>query len=179
MTQAASMLAGQVERPPRWVWGALFVSLAANLVVVGLVVGAVWRFREPPWPNATPSLVGYASALPAERRRQLWDETAAERGHLRPLRRAVRLARDASANALGAEPYDRQQFLAAQDHQAEAETRARRAMQDLYLKIADGLTPEERHEFARWREHHHLPTHNLLDVPERKSNDAESAAAPR
>jgi hypothetical protein len=52
-------------------------------------------------------------------------------------------------------------------------------MQELYLKIADSLTPEERQDFARWREHHHLPAHNLLDVPERKNNDAESAAAPR
>ncbi len=179
MTQAASVLAGQVERPPRWVWGALFLSLAINFVVVGLVVGAVWRFREPTWPNATPSLLGYASALPPERRRQLWDETAAERSHLRPLRRAVRSARDVSAKTLAAEPYDRQQFLAAQDHQADAETRARRAMQELYLKIADSLTPEERQEFASWREHHHLQAHNLLDAPERKSNDAESAAAPR
>jgi uncharacterized membrane protein len=178
MTQLVTMMAGQTERAPRWVWAALFTSLAVNLVVVGLVVGAVWRFREPPWPGV-PSLLGYTTTLSSERRTQLWAETATERAQLRPLRRAVRAARDASVKVLAAEPYDHQLFLAAQQHQAEAETQARRAMQELYLKIADVLTPEERQGFARWREHHHPPAHSMLDLPEHQGKDRDSSAAPR
>ena len=176
MTQAVAMMARQAGRAPRWLWAALFTSLAINLVVVGLVVGAVWRLREPPGPGVMPSLLGYTTTLPTERRTQLWAEAAAERAQLRPLRRAVRTARDAAVNALAAEPYDRQQFVAAQQQQAEADTRARRAMQELYLKIADGLTPEERQGFARWREHHHLPAHNVLDLPEHQGKDDSGAA---
>ena len=101
MTQAVAMMARQAGRAPRWLWAALFTSLAINLVVVGLVVGAVWRLREPPGPGVMPSLLGYTTTLPTERRTQLWAEAAAERAQLRPLRRAVRTARDAAVKAFG------------------------------------------------------------------------------
>jgi uncharacterized membrane protein len=178
MTQAASAL-GPTRRVPRWLLVALFASLAVNLVVVGLVAGALWRFRPLGWPGAAPNLLGYASLLPPERRKELWDQTAAERSRMRPLRREVRMAREATIRALTAQPYDRQLFLNAQQHQVEAEAQARRAVQELYLKIADGLTPEERHAFAHWRERHRPPGHNLLDVPEHRGKGAESDAAQR
>ncbi len=107
----------------------------------------------------------------AQRRKQMWDATTQERSHIRPFRREVRAARDETVKALTAEPYDRQKFLAAQARQAEAETRARRAVQDLYVKIADSLTPEERHAFPRWREHRRHPSHNLLDEPDRQAGE--------
>ncbi len=59
----------------------------------------------------------------------------------------MRAAREETVKALIAEPFDRQQFKAAQARQAETENRARQAVQDLYVKIADSLTPEERHAF--------------------------------
>ena len=41
------------RRAPRWMLAALLVSLALNLVIVGSVAGAVWRFRTPPtWASA-------------------------------------------------------------------------------------------------------------------------------
>ena len=48
MTDAGNANAGAVRRTPRWMLVALFVSLALNLIVVGSVAGAVWRFRTPP-----------------------------------------------------------------------------------------------------------------------------------
>ena len=65
--------------------------------------------------------------------------------------------------------------MAAQARQAEAENRARQAVQDLYVKIADSLTPEERHAFPRWREHRRPPGHNLLDEPDRRRRSAAEA----
>ena len=161
------------RRVPRWLLVALVVSLALNLVIVGSVAGAVWRFRAPPpWASAvTPNLLGYASTLPAQRRTQLWDQTAAERRHIRPFRREVRAAREETIKALIAEPFDGQRFLAAQSRQAEAENRARQAVQDLYVRIADGLTPEERRAFPRWREHRRHPSHNLLDEPDLQAGE--------
>jgi uncharacterized membrane protein len=162
-----------VRRAPRWLLVALVVSLALNLVIVGSVAGAMWRFRKPPqWASAvTPNLLGYASTLPAQRRKQLWDTTLEERRHIRPFRREARTAREETIKALIAEPFEKQRFLAAQARQAEAENRARQAVQDLYVKIADGLTPEERRAFPRWREDRRHPGHNLLDEPDQQAGE--------
>jgi uncharacterized membrane protein len=173
MTEAGSAKTGPVRRTPRWMLAALFVSLALNLLVVGSLAGAVWRFRAPPpWASAvTPNLLGYASTLPAERHKHLWEQIREERGHIRPFRREVRAAREETVKALVAEPFDRGQFLAAQARQAEAENRARTAVQNLYAKIADSLTPEERHAFSRWREHRRGPVRNLLDEPDQSAGE--------
>ena len=180
MTDAGAAHPEPVRRAPRWLLAALFASLAVNLVVVGLVAGAIWRFRAPQaWAGVPPSLLGYASVLPSERRKELWEQTAEERGHLRPLRREVRSAREATIRAIAAEPYDREMFLAAQARQAEAEQRWRVAMRELYARIADALTPEERRAFPLWRDHRRPPGHNLLDGPDQQAKDANRSAAER
>jgi uncharacterized membrane protein len=173
MTDAGNANAGAVRRTPRWMLVALFVSLALNLIVVGSVAGAVWRFRTPPpWAAAvTPNLLGYASTLPLDRRKHIWDLTVEERGHIRPFRREVRAMREETIKALVTEPFDRAKFLAAQARQAEAENHARAAVQDLFVKIADGLTPEERHAFPLWREHRRPPGRNLLDEPDHQAGE--------
>lgn len=171
MTVAATSAPGR--RMPRWVLVALVTSLALNLLIVGSVAGAVWRFRKPPvWAGAvTPNLLGYASTLPPQRRKELWDATAEERRRVRPYRREVRAARDETVKALVAEPFERQRFLAAQVRQAEVEGSAREAVRNLYVKIAEKLTPEERRAFPRWREHRRPPGHNLLDEPDQQAGD--------
>ena len=135
--------------------------------------GAVWRAHAPP-PGALaiiPNLLGYASTLSPQRRTELWDRTAEERGHIRPFRREVRAAREETVKALVAEPFEREKFIAAQARQAEAENRARDAAQELYVKIADFLTPEERRGYPRWREHRRPPSHNLLDEPDQQAGE--------
>jgi uncharacterized membrane protein len=152
---------------PRWLLAVVFASLAFNLIVVGVVAGAMWRFRGPEYLAAavTPNLLGYASTLPAERRRALWDATAEERRRVRPFRREVRAAREETVKAFSAEPFDKQRFLAAQEKQTETERRAREAVRHLYIKLADELTAEERRAYPQWRAHRRRPTHNLLDEP--------------
>jgi uncharacterized membrane protein len=156
-----------LRRAPRWLLVVLFASLALNLVIVGLLAGAIWRFSMgPAWAGAVaPNLVGFASTLPPERRKMIWEQTIEERRQLRPFRREVRAAREETVKALLAEPYDRQQFLAAELHKAEAERRASQAVQDLFVKIADALTPEERRAFSSWRAHRR-GHHTLLDEPD-------------
>ena len=173
MTEAGNVGATSVRRAPRWMLVVLIVSLALNLVVVGSVAGAIWRLREtPPWAGVvTPNLLGYASTLPPERRKVLWEHTAEERRHLRPFRRAVRAAREETIKVLATEPFDRERFQAAQARQAEAENEARAAVQDLFVKIADNLTPEERLAFPRWREHRRPPGTNLLDEPDHQAGE--------
>jgi uncharacterized membrane protein len=173
MTEAGSSEARIVRRAPRWLLVALFASLAVNLVIVGSVAGAVWRHRGPPaWAGVViPNLLGYASTFAPERRKQIWELTRDERSRMRPFRREVRAAREETIKALATEPFDRQQFLAAQSKLAEAENRARAAVQDLYVKIAESLTPEERQAFAHWRDHRRTPIRNLLDEPDHQAGD--------
>src|SRR5262245_10716491 len=123
MTAAVTTAPQPAGRKPRWMMVALLASLALNLLIVGWVAGAVWRFRKPPVFAATitPNLLGYASTLAPERRKQLWDATAQERRHVRPFRREVRAAREETVKALIAEPFEKQRFIAAQVHLAEVE----------------------------------------------------------
>jgi uncharacterized membrane protein len=177
MSVAGIASGAPLRHAPRWLLGALFTSLAVNLIVIGLVAGALWRFHAPVWPGVTPSLIGYASVLGPDRRKQLWEETEMERRELRPLRREVRAAREETVKALAAVPYDRQAFVAAQETLADAEAKARRAVQSLYLKLANSLTPEERQGFPHWRERHRLPVHSPLD--DNQTKDAQNSAARR
>jgi uncharacterized membrane protein len=160
-------------RVPRWMLVLLVSSLALNLLVLGSVGALMWRFRAPPaWAHAvSPNLLGYASTLPAERRKELWERSAEERQHVRPFRSDVRAARKETVKVLSAERFDRQQFAAAQARQAEAESRARAAVQNLYVTIAEGLTPEERRGFQLWREHRRSSVHNVLDEPDQKPEE--------
>ena len=178
MTETISSEARIVRRAPRWLLVALFGSLAVNLLIVGSVAGAVWRHRGPPaWAGVViPNLLGYASTFAPDRRRQIWELTREERSHMRPLRREVRAAREETTKALSAEPFDRQRFLAAQSKQSEAENRARAAVQELYVKIAENLTPEERRAFVNWRDHRRAPIRNLLDEPDHQAGEQ---SAPR
>src|SRR5262245_31511957 len=132
MTEAATSETPVVRRTPRWLLVALFASLAVNLVIVGSVAGAVWRHRGPHAGAGVviPNLLGYASTFAPERRKQIWELTHEERSRMRPFRREVRAAREETIKALAAEPFDQQQFLAAQSKQAQAENRARAAVQD-------------------------------------------------
>ena len=168
MSDAATTLGRAVRQAPRWMLLLLIGSLAVNFLVIGLAAGAMWRFRgPPPLAGVTPNLLGYASTLPSDRRKALWDQTEGERQTLRPFRREVRAAREETIKALVAEPFDREKFVAAQEKQSEAEQRARQAVQGLFAKIAAGLTPEERRAFPSWREHRRPPGQNLLDEPDR------------
>lgn len=170
MTQNGAVQATQ--RAPRWMVTALVVSLALNLIVVGSIAGTMWRFRSGPPDKVTPNLLGFASTLSAERRRELWESTEGERQKVRPFRREVRAAREATLNVLVSEPFDKQRFIDAQVRQAEAELRARDAVQKLYAELAEKMTPEERRSFRRWREKLRPPGRNLLDEPDVQAGQA-------
>ena len=156
MTDTAHDIAS--ERPaPRWMRYTLVASLALNLLIVGALGAAVWRFRfGPPGPIAmsagSGTLLGFAASLPPERRMQIWHETAEHRHALRPLRSDLRQRREAIQAALVAEPFDAARFAAAQASALELEIRAREESQKLFLAIARRLSPDERAAFARWQQ---------------------------
>jgi uncharacterized membrane protein len=163
-------------RATRWLMAVLVGSLALNLIVIGAAGSLLWRSRfeapEPPLGRrVVPSVVGYAVTLPPERVKELEQLTKEEWAKVRPLRRALVEAREASNKALTAEPFDRAHFLAAQVQVAEADRAAREAAFKLHNAIATNLTPEERRGFLRWREQQRLPQ-NPLDVAERPAGES-------
>ena len=157
-------------RAPRGMLMLLVGSLALNLLFVGSLGAMLWRSRAPAWHhNVAPNLLGYASTLPTERRKELWERSAQDLQHIRPFRRDVRTARQETMKALAAEPFDRQRFLDAQAKQTETENRAREAVKGLYLTIAEGMTPAERSGFSHWRERTRPSNYNPLDEPDQKA----------
>jgi uncharacterized membrane protein len=154
---------------------ALVLSLAVNMVLIGTAGGFLVR-HSPELGGATaspvtPNLLGYASTLPEDRRKALWTRTEDERSSVRPLRRALREAREEFLKALVAEPFDVQRFAAAQDQLLEADRKAREGVHKLYAEIAVNLTLAERRGYLAWRDKHRL-RQNLLDEPEKQPGGA-------
>jgi len=173
MTDTGTRAGKGVWQLPRWSMVLLIASLALNFIIVGLVAGSIWRVRahQPAVRGVTPNLLGYAASLPQERRDLIWNATAEQRQHIRPFRRDIRTAREEVMQAIAAEPFDGEKFATAQGRLAEAYTRARAAVQELDLKIAVELTPQERRAFPAWREQRRPSGQNLLDEPDRQVND--------
>lgn len=151
------------ERTPGWLLVLLFVSLAANLLVVGSVGTAMWRFRQGPPPGVLPNLLGYASSLKGERYVAVREATAPLRHKLRPIRQELRAARNEVTAAITAEPFDQAAFEAAQKRLVEKESQVRHATIALYAEIVKSLTPEERRAYGWWREHRRPPPTGILE----------------
>ncbi len=159
----------------RWLVTVLVVSLAVNMMLIGTAGGYLLRnssdLAGTTVSPLAPNLLGYASSLPENRRKALWTVTEDERAGVRPLRRALRDAREEFLKALVAEPFDVARFSAAQDHLLEADRKAREAVHKLYAEIATNLTPAERRGYVPWRDGQRLRK-NLLDEPDGRSGGA-------
>lgn len=142
-------------RTPRWVLVILVLSLLLNGIVAGAIFRGRWAFQAAsPWLGSSVNahLVGFAVTLPADRRREVWRATEGDREAMRPLRQAIRAAREEARAALLAEPFDIERFKAAQSRLLASEHAARQSAQRLIHEIAARLTPDERAAFARWEQ---------------------------
>lgn len=157
MTTAEAGPPPAARRAPRWMWIVLMISLAINLLVIGLGVGTAIAFRRHGlfWgaSGMSADVVAFARGLPAERRLAVWDALAERRQGIRPAWRQVGQARREVLAALGTEPFDRARFAAAQARLLEAEAKARSASQELVAEIAARLTPSERQRLVSFRGH--------------------------
>jgi uncharacterized membrane protein len=170
---ATASIEGAGDR--RWLVTALVLSLAVNMVLIGTAGGYLLRnsssFAGNTVSPLAPNLLGYANSLPETRRKALWTVTEEERATVRPLRRALREAREEFLKALVAEPFDIARFTAVQNQMLEADRKAREAVHKLYSEIATNLTPAERRGYVPWREGQRLRK-NMLDEPDGRSGSA-------
>jgi uncharacterized membrane protein len=140
------------RRWPRWKGILFVVSLALNLLVVGVVATAALRHRfAPPLGFAQATVVTFARTLPQPRQRELWDQTRTERLALRPYRAQLRRARAEVRGALVAEPFDVTRYKSAHERLLDAEIGARKVAHVLFEAMALRMTPDERRAFARWQ----------------------------
>lgn len=146
-----------------WIKVVLFTSLAVNLAVAGLALGAVLRHdgmaeRQ----HARGSSIGgpYTAALTREDRRAIWQEMRAIQGERRPSRTEIQAEFDVVVEALRAEPYDPLEVRNVIERQFQAGIARQELGQTLLLARIDAMTQAEREGFAdrlaermqNWRE---------------------------
>jgi len=143
------------RKAPRWMWAALIASLAVNLLVVGVVVGAGFArpFHGGPasWSLGF-NLVRYAMHRSPEMKAETRRILATERPRMQPLRREAREARQAAGEALAANPFDPARFREAQGRVYDVERRLGELSLDGLVAIASQLTAEQRKEFVDSRQ---------------------------
>jgi uncharacterized membrane protein len=155
MSQTISIPERSPGRAPRWVWVLLVVSLAGNLLLIGLIAGAAWfRYQVGGSSLGSGGAFGFIRALPKERRDALRQASREQIAGLRPLWQTVREARREAQRALTAEPFDAAAFLTAQRRVVDSEHAARSAGAQILADAAAKLTPDERRRMARWADRH-------------------------
>lgn len=134
-----------------WLRVLLFVSLAMNLAVAGVVAGAAWRQGGPDrdrGPRSDRVSVAYIRALSDEDRRAIRDAMRAELPDRTALRTEMRAGFDAILETLRAGELDRDRLAAQISAQfaigSDIQTTARSLMLD---RIA-AMSPEERRAYA-------------------------------
>lgn len=131
----------------RWRDWLLVASLGLNLVVLGLVAGAILR-GPPERPMAGPALGHYARALPDPYRRDLGRALRASRRDWAPGRDALRGQRTALAAALTAEPYDPARVAGLLEQELTLATDLGDRGVALLMTQIDRMGPEDRAAFA-------------------------------
>jgi hypothetical protein len=149
---------------PFWLRVVLGVSLALNLLVLGLVGGTMVRYGGLDGMRPPPRSVGAAlfRALPGEDRRALWDRSYAmpmangmsmsenmPKGHHA---RQMAQARAVSA-ALRVTPFDRQALAAILQEQAVRREGLQQSVQQAWLDRVADMTDEERLAYSTRLDH--------------------------
>lgn len=134
-----------------WMRPALIVSLAFNLLFVGLVAGAFWKRHHDKWrPRHLVlelSVKEMMKELPAEKR------AAGERvledisGMFPESWREIRTLRKEALDALTADPYVEERLAEAMAKLREVHDSGRKARHDAVLAFIRGMTPQERQRF--------------------------------
>lgn len=148
MTEQASPPAAKT---PRWLYIALFASLAGNLVVFGGAASAFWHHRHG-GRHDHHSLSGFVRQLPGDRGGPLRDFIKGEREKLKPIREEIRNNWNETNTLLGSEPFDKDKLKAAMGRLNDSELRLRGAIGEALVETAAKMTPEERQSLKAWRE---------------------------
>jgi uncharacterized membrane protein len=125
----------------------LFASVAANLLIIGAVVGAYASGARLERPSAAGQLPGprvIMAALPQETRAKVRDELARTWVETRALRQQAAQARRDAFDAASAEPFDAVRVRAAFAHVRESDAAALAAFHNNMVDAFARMSPDER-----------------------------------
>ena len=136
----------------RWLWVALIISLALNLLFIGVTAGAF--IMGGPWGPPRHRIMAAAmkevvQTMPDERRKVARELLNRVRPEIRSLRRQVRKARRATVMAFRSDPFDEATFKQAASGLKTAEMNLRKAKTAIAIELGQYLTVEERRQFLR------------------------------
>lgn len=139
-----------LARTPRWLKALLAASLAVNLLIAGLAIGAMLRHGGK---NENGRFMGATMrttllAAPEARKEEIEAVIEARQEQFRTRLAAVKKARTAVQGALLADPYDDQALSEALDGLSAATTAMRALSREGFLEVVNMLGDEERKEFA-------------------------------
>ena len=150
--KAASPSVGQPAAPRTgWIKVLLFTSLALNLAVGGLALGAWLRHDRmaEQRPLRVDQIGGpYTGALTREDRRAIWLQMREMRGNGMPGRSEIRATYDAVVQVLRTEPFDAAALRSLVGQQFAAGIARQQIGQDLLLARIETMTAAERAAFA-------------------------------
>ena len=135
-------------RPPRLWRIVLAVSLALNLAVAGLALGAVVKHRHEGTDRSAPRFGPFSDALDHQDRAALRGAFRAALPDFRDERAAIRAELAEVLPILRAEPFDRGALAAAMDRMGQRTAERLAKGQALMLDHIAAMTPEARASFA-------------------------------
>jgi uncharacterized membrane protein len=139
-----------VRRTPRWMWVLLILSLALNLMILGIVFGSLWAVRHGGlWdaPIALERSQRFMQGLPRERRAEMKAVFFSHKPGLVPYWREVRLARVAIGQLIKRGGYSEAELNTAMEDLFHKEMAARQAAKPMVAAMMAQLKPDERLHF--------------------------------
>lgn len=132
----------------------LLASLALNLLIAGAALGSWWSPGRHGGGGTRGAeevgVTGFAGRLPPERRKAIRKVLRENRQDLSALHNEVRGARQDTAAALSAEPFDAARLRESFERIDAAESRLRSAARESLIKSAESMTPGERRDLSAW-----------------------------
>lgn len=150
MTDIAAGAVSPKRRTPRWIWLLLILSLALNLLIIGVVGGSLWAVRRGGFWDAPLFLERthrFMQSLPADRRQQLRALFAQYQPQLDPDWREIRQARVTIGRLIERGGYTAEEFDAAMSDLLTKEAKGREAAKPMIAAMLNALKPEERRAF--------------------------------
>lgn len=139
----------------RWARVVLILSLALNLLVVGVVAAGLWRMGKYHGHGERISAPALYRALPdADRRalRRQMSERFQDQGREKPTRPAESI--QALADLLRSDPLDPQALAQVLDHQAQARADFHTGMREAWVAHVSEMSVQERRQYADQIEAH-------------------------
>lgn len=146
----------------RWVKPLLIVSLAFNLIFVGLITSAIWKHRHEDWRVSKykafeQSIEQLLTELRNEKRTKAKSVLDRFRNDVLPVTDRKQAAQKRSVRAMLADPYDEKNLVDALADLREIRSSSYAGMHSLAIELVRDMTPHERRrliEIFRSKRHH-------------------------